>query len=177
MEKSNSLSLDKFLEKRPEKRVTEPEAAKILYQICEALRYLHSIGISHRDIKLGNVLISDRLKVELIDFGFATMSGNQLLTSFCGTPCYMCPEILKKQPYSGFHADVWATGILLYRLVVGCPPFKGNRSLKQAKTQTSRTISLRASSRCLTGSARPSNSFSFICSKWTLQNGPLLMMS
>lgn len=134
MERCNSVSLDKFLEERPEKRVEECEAAAILRQICEALKYLHNQGISHRDIKLGNVLISDTGRVALIDFGFATLSGSKKLSSFCGTPCYMCPEILQKIPYIGYHADVWATGILLYRLVCGFTPFKGSLFSEQAKT-------------------------------------------
>ena len=104
----------------------EKEAALILRQICEALKYLHGMGISHRDIKLGNVLISDSHKVELIDFGFATYSGDIKLSSYCGTPCYMCPEILEKTPYVGRQADLWATGILLFRLVCGITPFKGS---------------------------------------------------
>jgi serine/threonine protein kinase len=129
MAKSSSLSLDKYLDMRPDKKLSEEEAAGIMFQICKGLSYLHGIGVAHRDIKLGNVLISESSLVQLIDFGFATMSGDTKLTSFCGTPCYMCPEILKKQPYIGYHADVWAAGILLYRLVCGTTPFKGKPKL------------------------------------------------
>lgn len=93
--------------------------------MAEALLFLHKKGISHRDIKLGNVLVGDNLKCMLIDFGFATNSGNNKLTTFCGTPCYMCPEILLKKPYYGHQADVWALGVLLYRMVCGDQPFKG----------------------------------------------------
>ena len=119
--------MDVYLEDKSEKRVSEKEAANIVRQICEALNFLHGKGISHRDIKLGNVLISDTSKIELIDFGFATYSEDKYegLVNFCGTPCYMCPEILEKVPYIGRHADIWATGILLYRLVCGTTPFKG----------------------------------------------------
>lgn len=138
MEKSNSISLDKYLDSKTEKRVSEGEAASILCQMAEALKYLHSLGVSHRDIKLGNVLISDSGKVELIDFGFATMSFETKLTSFCGTPCYMCPEILKKLPYIGYQADIWATGILLYRLVCGTTPFKGRRGFTRQKFRIKR---------------------------------------
>ena len=126
MEKCESLSLDKFLENKPDKRVPEGEAASIIRQVCDALKYLHELGVSHRDIKLGNVLISDKGKVELIDFGFATLSGDSKVSTFCGTPCYMSPEILKKRPYVGYGADIWATGILLFRLVCGSSPFQGN---------------------------------------------------
>jgi serine/threonine protein kinase len=138
MEKSNSTSLDKFLDSKTEKKISESEAASIICQMSEALKFLHDQGISHRDIKLGNVLISDSGRVELIDFGFASMSFDTKLTSYCGTPCYMCPEILKKQPYVGYQADIWATGILLYRLVCGTTPFKGNPRLTRQKFRAER---------------------------------------
>lgn len=138
MEKSNSTSLDKYLDSKPDKKISEEEAASIISQISEALKFLHGQGISHRDMKLGNVLINDNGRVELIDFGFATMSFDATLTSFCGTPCYMCPEILKKQPYIGYHADIWATGIMLYRLVCGTTPFKGRIGLSRQKFRTKR---------------------------------------
>lgn len=125
MNRGGKKSLDKYLETRPGHRVSEKEAAVMIKQLADCLLFLHKQGIAHRDIKLGNVLIGDNYKVCLIDFGFACRCGNKKLTTFCGTPCYMCPEILLKKPYYGQHADVWALGVLLYRLVCGTQPFKG----------------------------------------------------
>jgi serine/threonine protein kinase len=119
MNRGGTQSLDKYLETRPGNRVSEKEAAVMLKQMAESLSFLHKKGIAHRDIKLGNVLIGDNLKCVLIDFGFAIKCDNTKLSTFCGTPCYMCPEILLKKPYIGQQADTWALGVLLYRLVCG----------------------------------------------------------
>ncbi|XP_051912658.1 uncharacterized protein LOC127594979, partial [Hippocampus zosterae] len=84
----------------------------------------HQLRIAHRDIKLENVLIDKSLGIKLIDFGFALESSDRL-KSFCGTPSYMAPEMVLKKGYDGRRVDVWALGVLLYRLVVGAMPFKG----------------------------------------------------
>lgn len=123
MSKSGDNSLDKYIEIH--KKLDEDRSAIIMKGVVSGLYYLHKRGIAHRDIKLGNVLIGEGLHTWLIDFGFAIQCGNDKLTSFCGTPCYMCPEILMKKPYRGMQADIWALGVMLYRMVVGVQPFKG----------------------------------------------------
>lgn len=125
MNRGGRCSLDKYLETKTNSKIKEKEAAIIIKQLATCLLFLHERGISHRDIKLGNVLIGEKRRVQLIDFGFATDLGDQRLKTFCGTPSYMCPEILKKRPYLGREADVWALGVLLYRLVTGTQPFNG----------------------------------------------------
>lgn len=65
------------------------------------------------------------LNLKLIDFGFAIRSDSKL-TIFCGTPSYMSPEIVKKQDYYGKPSDVWALGILLFAMLFGKFPFRGN---------------------------------------------------
>ena len=80
----------------------------------------------HRDIKLENVMIDSNNNVKIIDFGFSiTIPKDKKLSIFCGTPSYMAPEIIKRAPYSGYAADIWALGILLYTLLCGKFPFKG----------------------------------------------------
>lgn len=65
----------------------------------------------------------------MIDFGFATLSNDQELGEvFCGTPVYMSPEIVDKKPHNYFKADVWALGIVLYALLSGKFPFKGENN-------------------------------------------------
>lgn len=64
-------------------------------------------------------------RVVLIDFGFST-SSDRKLKIFCGTPSYMCPEIVKRSWYSGVKADMWALGVIFYRMVTGNFPFRGN---------------------------------------------------
>lgn len=67
-------------------------------------------------------------EVRLIDFGFAIRKDNSsdLISSFCGTPTYMCPQLIKRIPYDAFKADVWALGILFYRMICGYYPFRGS---------------------------------------------------
>ena len=93
--------MDKYLSSLKEKRLSEKKTAMIISQAASALAYLHTNGIHHRDIKLGNVTIDDKGHVYLIDFGFVIDSWQDKLTNFCGTPCYMCPEIVLKKAYLG----------------------------------------------------------------------------
>ena len=61
--------------------------------------------------------------IKLIDFGFSANS-KTTLSNYCGTPAYMSPEIVKKNPYAGAKADIWALGVILYLMVVGTLPFR-----------------------------------------------------
>ena len=61
--------------------------------------------------------------IKIIDFGFSAHS-RVMLTTYCGTPAYMSPELVKKQPYVGAKADIWALGVMLYVMVVGVLPFR-----------------------------------------------------
>lgn len=98
----------------------------------EGIAYLHSKGIAHRDIKLDNILIEEKTKmIKIIDFGFACFTrdgrgSKQMHKIFCGTPSYMCPELVKKLDYDAEKVDVWALGVLLYAMLTGIFPFKGN---------------------------------------------------
>lgn len=84
-------------------------------------------NIVHRDIKLENILIDQHFNIKIIDFGFAIqILPNKTVTIFCGTPCYMAPEIVKKLKYTPAPTDIWAFGVLVYILMTGTFPFKGN---------------------------------------------------
>ena len=100
-------------------------------QIVDAFEYLHQIQISHRDIKLDNILIDEKTRmIKIIDFGFAAFTADnqgktQLHRIFCGTPSYMAPELVRKHEYDGKKVDMWAIGVLLFTLLAGTFPFRG----------------------------------------------------
>ncbi|KAH9361489.1 hypothetical protein HPB48_013199 [Haemaphysalis longicornis] len=81
--------------------------------------------VIHRDLKLGNLLLNERMELKIGDFGFATrieFEGERKMT-LCGTPNYIAPEILSKKGHS-FEVDVWSVGCILFTLLVGNPPFE-----------------------------------------------------
>lgn len=105
----------------------EHTAKKYFKQIAQALAYCHSQNICHRDIKLENILVDDHGHVKLIDFGFSIKCNDKVrLTSFCGTPPYMSPQLASRSPYSGQSSDVWALGIALYLMITGKFPFRSS---------------------------------------------------
>ncbi len=109
-------------------RCSPKSAADIMLQIAEALRYVHSQGVVHGDIKPDNILIirtADRHRfVKLLDFGLARPQSEEGDGSVRGTPEYLAPERIRKAPAS-VASDIYALGILFYELLVGKPPFLG----------------------------------------------------
>ncbi|PXF44772.1 Serine/threonine-protein kinase DCLK3 [Gracilariopsis chorda] len=110
---------------------TETHAAAVMTDLLNALHYLHSRNIVHRDVKLENLLCANStwpLNVKLADFGFANYlnaSNHPTLRSFVGTPYYIAPEMLRGDPH-GCPVDVWAGGVVMYILLSGKFPFGGN---------------------------------------------------
>jgi len=110
-----------------DKRLPEDVVRKIAKDLVQALHYLHSNRVIHRDMKPQNILICPNGVVKLCDFGFARVMSQQtvVLTSIKGTPLYMAPEVVKEKPYD-HTADLWSMGVILYELYVGQPPFYTN---------------------------------------------------
>ncbi|HKG23214.1 MAG TPA: serine/threonine-protein kinase [Blastocatellia bacterium] len=104
------------------------EAVALFNPILSAIGYIHSQGITHRDIKSSNVKISPSGQVKLLDFGIAKSNSSPSLTQaggFIGTLQYLSPEQLKGG-YADARSDIWALGILLYETVTGYMPFEAN---------------------------------------------------
>ena len=107
--------------------LSEFDALKYFQQLINALFYLHSQNIAHRDIKIDNILLDRNKNLKLIDFGLSIKYSNEkLLEQPCGTIVYSAPEILLGQPYHGMLADVWSSGIVLYGMLLGYLPFDDN---------------------------------------------------
>lgn len=121
-------------------RISEEEARHIFGQICLAVNYLHGKGIVHRDLKLENVLLDERCRVKLGDFGFTReFDRGAYLETYCGTTGYAAPEMLEGKRYLGPgipsilelldgadispEVDVWSLGVILYCLLTGGLPF------------------------------------------------------
>ena len=131
MELCHGKNLYQFIRKKqPKNHLSESEAIPVFRQIVSAVAYMHGLGLVHRDLKLENILINDLASlndIKIIDFGFATnCQPGSKLSMYCGTPCYMDPDLSKQKKYSGQGADVWALGVILFLLVTGGVPFWGD---------------------------------------------------
>ena len=111
------------------KKLTEEEAKIIFKQIYNAVCFIHSKNIIHRDLKPNNILFLDEEKthVVIIDFGISgTANGNQREQIKAGTVKFLPPEMLSGREFSSnTKLDMWALGVILYRMVEGCYPFEG----------------------------------------------------
>ena len=126
MEYVGGGSLHGYLKSKPKRRLEEWDAKRIFKQIIEGLKYCHSRCITHRDIKLENLLLDENSKLKIIDFCFSTCIPNdKKIKIFCGTPSYMAPEIVMKTEYCGPPADIWAMGVLLFTILSGQFPYRG----------------------------------------------------
>ena len=111
-------------------RLNEEETSFFFYQIINGLEYIHSKNIVHRDLKPENLLLTDKNKLKIIDFGLSNYfnlnkeNKTKLLKTPCGSPCYAAPEMVSGNKYNGFKTDIWAIGIVLYAMIVGYLPFE-----------------------------------------------------
>ena len=104
--------------------VVEWEVKNYIVDVLEALYYLHSKGISHRDIKLDNIVISRDYHAKLVDFGFSCRG--DIRSTICGTLEYTPPEILTGTEYDPKKGDIWALGVCIYTLLTAQYPWKGS---------------------------------------------------
>ena len=132
LEVCKNQTLNELFKRR--KKLTEIEVQCYIIQLVKGLQYLHSHKIIHRDLKLGNLFLTDKMQLKIGDFGLATKldyDGEKKKT-VCGTPNYIAPEVIDGGAGGGhsYEVDIWAIGIIIYIFIVGKPPFETN-DLKQ----------------------------------------------
>ena len=107
------------------KRLSEIEACNFYQQIISGIEYLGKIRVVHRDIKPENLLLDNKNKIKIVDFGLSNIyPNNELLQTACGSPCYAAPEMINGELYKGLGADIWSSGIVLYAMLCGYLPFE-----------------------------------------------------
>ena len=113
-----------------------------VYQIINGLKYLYKSKILHRDIKPQNILINENI-IKICDFGFAkSFKDNDLISTFCGSPLYMAPEILKFKEYTE-KADIWSLGVIIYEILFKKHPYPSSNQqelIKNIKSDDNITV-------------------------------------
>jgi len=124
LELCQNQSMNELLRRR--KRLHELEVQCYVNQLCSAMKYLHSHRVIHRDLKLGNLFLNEKMEVKVGDFGLATkleFDGERKRT-ICGTPNYIAPEVLEGKQGHSYEVDTWSLGVIIYTLIIGKPPFE-----------------------------------------------------
>uniref|UniRef100_A0A0D9V5W9 non-specific serine/threonine protein kinase n=1 Tax=Leersia perrieri TaxID=77586 RepID=A0A0D9V5W9_9ORYZ len=108
-------------------RLKEDAARRYFQQLVAAVDFCHSRGVFHRDLKPENLLVDENGDLKVSDFGLAAgrdqFGADGMLHTFCGTPAYVAPEVLRRRGYYGARADIWSCGVILFALMAGYLPF------------------------------------------------------
>ena len=107
-----------------QQHLSEEKSAFFYYQLINGIEYIHKKGVCHRDLKPENLLLTEKMKLKIIDFGLSNYFKGNLLETPCGSPCYASPEMVMGKKYNGFCIDIWSSGIILYAMLCGYLPFE-----------------------------------------------------
>lgn len=103
----------------------ESDAVSMVTQILRAISYMNSMGIAHRDLKPENILLDQNHNIKISDFGLSKDFSSEAMSTSCGTPTYVAPEVLLGSTYD-VQCDVWSTGVITYILLSSHIPFDGD---------------------------------------------------
>ena len=124
LEMCKNKSMAELLHRR--KTLTELEVRYYLLQLIAGLKYLHQERVIHRDFKLGNLFLTDKMEIKIADFGLAAKVGfeGDRRKTICGTPNYIAPEVIDGKLGYSYQVDIWSLGVIIYTLLFGKSPFE-----------------------------------------------------
>ncbi|PKI59862.1 hypothetical protein CRG98_019744 [Punica granatum] len=130
-----------------EKKLNEYEARKLFQQLVDAVDHCHNKGVYHRDLKPENLLLDNKGNVKVSDFGLSALrKRGELLSTACGSPCYVAPELLTNRGYDGAAADIWSCGVILFEMLSGTLPFDDRNLINLYKKEAEAEQSIPKSS-------------------------------
>jgi len=123
-------TLSEFLEKLMY-GMKEQQAMLVLYNLVRVVEEIHSCGIAHKDLKPENIFVDpSSFRVCVIDFGLSSTIDGRGDKRYCGSPLYMAPEMLQKEPYDPVQSDIWSIGVILYEMLLGNNPWAHAENLE-----------------------------------------------
>jgi serine/threonine protein kinase len=128
MEYVEGGTLEKFC--KPDTLLPTRDVAEIIFKCVRALAFAHALGLTHRDIKPGNILHSEGTEIKIADFGAAiNRVSDKTIISNVGSPAFMSPELVSGQAQADHRTDIYALGVVMYYMLLGRPPYQGANAM------------------------------------------------
>ena len=104
------------------------EVKRFMHQLIDAIEYLHSVRVIHRDLKMANIFLDENMNLKVGDLGLAAKLefNEERKRTMCGTPNYVAPEILGGYSGHSYEVDIWSAGVICFVMMVGHPPFESS---------------------------------------------------